>query len=198
LEEGESWALVPRRSRTHPGLWTPGIKWDVPPGGYTHVTEFFGPVLGVMRYESLAEAIALVNQTGYGLTSAIESLDERERSEWKAGIRAGNLYLNRGTTGALVLRQPFGGFGKSAFGPGLKAGGPNYVAPLMRFREAEGFREAADYLSLSVGYRQVWRSEFGLEHDSFRLVGQENVRRYLPVHGLVIRLDPRDSDFEIL
>ena len=51
------------------------------------------------------------------------------------GIRAGNLYINRGTTGAVVLRQPFGGFGKSAIGPGLKAGGPNYVVPLMRFRE---------------------------------------------------------------
>jgi len=54
---------------------------------------------------------------------------------WKDEIRAGNLYINRGTTGAVVLRQPFGGMGKSAFGPGIKAGGPNYVAQLMKFKD---------------------------------------------------------------
>jgi RHH-type proline utilization regulon transcriptional repressor/proline dehydrogenase/delta 1-pyrroline-5-carboxylate dehydrogenase len=74
-----------------------------------------------------------VNQTGYGLTSGLESLDEREWDYWKEHTRAGNLYINRVTTGAIVLRQPFGGFGKSVFGPGLKAGGPNYVAQLMNF-----------------------------------------------------------------
>jgi RHH-type proline utilization regulon transcriptional repressor/proline dehydrogenase/delta 1-pyrroline-5-carboxylate dehydrogenase len=81
----------------------------------------------------LTEAIALVNQTGYGLTSGLESLDDREQEIWKKGIRAGNLYVNRPTTGAIVLRQPFGGMGKSAFGAGIKAGGPNYVAQLMHF-----------------------------------------------------------------
>src|SRR5262249_21187563 len=112
------------------------VKWGVQPGSFTHMTELFGPVLGVMRFEKLTEAIALVNQTGYGLTSGLESLDDREQEIWKAGIRAGNLYINRPTTGAIVLRQPFGGMGKSCFGPGIKAGGPNYVAQLMNFEEA--------------------------------------------------------------
>src|SRR5262249_55575534 len=62
-------------------------------------------------------------------------LDDREQEIWQAGIRAGNLYINRPTTGAIVLRQPFGGMGKSCFGPGLKAGGPNYVAQFMHFDE---------------------------------------------------------------
>jgi RHH-type proline utilization regulon transcriptional repressor/proline dehydrogenase/delta 1-pyrroline-5-carboxylate dehydrogenase len=88
-----------------------------------------------MRAESLDHAIELVNQTGYGLTSGLESLDEREQESWKAGIKAGNLYINRGTTGAIVLRQPFGGMGKSALGAGIKAGGPNYVAQFMGFQE---------------------------------------------------------------
>ena len=86
-----------------------------------------------MRFQSLSEAVALVNQTGYGLTSGLETLDDREQDAWKAGIRAGNLYINRPTTGAIVLRQPFGGMGKSCYGPGMKAGGPNYVAQFMRF-----------------------------------------------------------------
>ena len=87
-------------------MWTPGIKWGVQAQSYTHTTEFFGPVLGVMRAENLDHAIEMVNQTGYGLTSAIESLDRREQQHWKERIEAGNLYINRGTTGAVVLRQP--------------------------------------------------------------------------------------------
>src|SRR5678815_6009381 len=90
-----------------------------------------------MRFQSLREAVALVNQTGYGLTSGLESLDEREWAYWQEYLHAGNLYLNRVTTGAVVLRQPFGGFGKSVFGPGMKAGGPNYVAQFMDFTDAD-------------------------------------------------------------
>jgi RHH-type proline utilization regulon transcriptional repressor/proline dehydrogenase/delta 1-pyrroline-5-carboxylate dehydrogenase len=144
LEQGESWAVMPRQLGDNPGLYTPAIKWGVSGGSYTHMTEFFGPLLAVMRANDLHHAIELVNQTGYGLTSGLESLDEREQAIWKDSIRAGNLYINRVTTGAIVERQPFGGVGKSAFGPGIKAGGPNYVAQLMTFRDKEGLPDAAD------------------------------------------------------
>jgi RHH-type proline utilization regulon transcriptional repressor/proline dehydrogenase/delta 1-pyrroline-5-carboxylate dehydrogenase len=116
-------------------LWTPGIKYGVKPGGITHMTELFGPLLGVMRADDLNHAIDLVHQTGYGLTSGLESLDEREQRQWKNTVKAGNLYINRGTTGAVTLRQPFGGMGQSALGPGIKTGGPNYVTQFMDFAE---------------------------------------------------------------
>jgi RHH-type transcriptional regulator, proline utilization regulon repressor / proline dehydrogenase / delta 1-pyrroline-5-carboxylate dehydrogenase len=135
LEPGESWLLAPKNIDGNSHMWTPGIKWGVRQGSYTHITEFFGPVLGVMCADDLEHAIHIVNQTGYGLTSGIESLDKREQKEWKDKIRAGNLYINRGTTGAIVLRQPFGGMGKSAIGSGIKAGGPNYVAQFMNFED---------------------------------------------------------------
>ena len=220
LEPGESWALMPRKLQGNDCMWSPGIKWGAPPGGYTHLTEFFGPVLGVMRYEKLPQAIALVNQTGFGLTSGLESLDDREQAEWKTGIRAGNLYINRSTVGAVVLRQPFGGMGKSAFGPGLKAGGPNYVAQFMQFSESMpavipplaedsmGARLLADLnwpdaaerdrLTVALGqYMAAWAQEFSQVHDHFRLIGQDNLRRYLPVKELRIRVDPADSAFEL-
>ena len=130
LEPGESWAVLPHHAGENPNLYSPGVKWGVQPGSYTHRTEFFGPVLGVMKARDLDEAIHFANETGYGLTSGLESLDDREQELWQQSIRAGNLYINRGTTGAIVLRQPFGGMAKSAFGPGIKAGGPNYVAPI--------------------------------------------------------------------
>ncbi len=135
LEPGETWALKPRNLNDNPYMWTPGIKYDVKPGSDTHMTEFFGPVLAVMKAEDMDHAIKLVNQTGYGLTSGLESLDHREQERWKAQIKAGNLYINRGTTGAIVLRQPFGGMGKSALGAGIKVGGPNYVSQFMAFEE---------------------------------------------------------------
>jgi RHH-type proline utilization regulon transcriptional repressor/proline dehydrogenase/delta 1-pyrroline-5-carboxylate dehydrogenase len=135
LEPGESWLLAPRNIDGNPNMWTPGIKWGVSPGSYTHMTEFFGPILGVICADDLEDAIRIVNQTGYGLTSGIESLDKREQKIWKDKIKAGNLYINRGTTGAIVLRQPFGGIGKSAIGAGIKAGGPNYAAQFMNFED---------------------------------------------------------------
>jgi RHH-type proline utilization regulon transcriptional repressor/proline dehydrogenase/delta 1-pyrroline-5-carboxylate dehydrogenase len=223
LEPGECWALMPRRLEGNPNLWSPGIKWGVQAGGYTHTTEFFGPVLGVMRFEKLHDAIRLVNQTGYGLTSGLESLDDREQEEWKAGIRAGNLYINRGTTGAIVLRQPFGGMGKSAIGPGLKAGGPNYVSQFMTFTETGEAAPATpspesvlgrllhglqnwDTLNLTentrliaafASYERWWNEEFRGEHDHFLLPGQDNLRRYLPVREIRVRLHADDSPFEL-
>ena len=135
LESGESWALKPEKVAGNSHMWTPGIKWNVKSGSYTHMTEFFGPLLGVMRARDIKDAVEMVNQTGYGLTSGLESLDRREQDYWLQGVKAGNLYINRGTTGAITLRQPFGGMGKSALGAGIKAGSPKYVAQFMEFQE---------------------------------------------------------------
>ena len=135
LEHGEEWLVMSEQVADNPCLYRPCIKWNVQPESFTHTTELFGPVLGVMKFKRLEEAIDLVNRTGYGLTSGLESLDDREQTCWKEGVRAGNLYINRPTTGAIVLRQPFGGMGKSSWGPGIKAGGPNYVVPLVQIEE---------------------------------------------------------------
>jgi RHH-type proline utilization regulon transcriptional repressor/proline dehydrogenase/delta 1-pyrroline-5-carboxylate dehydrogenase len=180
-----------------------------------------------MKARDLGEAIALVNQTGYGLTSGLESLDDREQELWQSQVRAGNLYINRVTTGAIVLRQPFGGMGKSAFGPGIKAGGPNYVAQLMDFEECgdpepsdsiadPGLADLRSRLPAAAGgcegvsaaevsrviraiesYDRNVRSEFGRTHDSFRLLGQDNLRRYLPVAELRVRLHAADGFFDL-
>ena len=228
LEPGEKWAVMPKKLDDNPGLYSPGIKWNVQPGSFTHMTELFGPVLGVMKAKDLDEAIDLVNQTGYGLTSGIESLDDREQEHWWDTIQAGNLYVNRVTTGAIVLRQPFGGMGKSAFGPGIKAGGPNYVAQLMSFTQDGDLRgsevihnEQLEYLCARLAkadsytrkrisdadldsicrairsYDLAFEEEFGKVHDSFMLIGQDNLRRYLPVNELRIRVHPSDTVFDL-
>ena len=220
LEPGEEWAVRPQPVEGNPSMWTPGVKYGVQPGSYTHMTEFFGPVLAVMRFSKLSEAVALVNQTGYGLTSGPESLDEREWDYWKAHLRAGNLYINRVTTGAIVLRQPFGGMGKSSFGAGMKAGGPNYVAQLMDFTDVaataaaekvqtptlaalcsrladSGQLDDARIVAAAASYERAMREEFSREHDHFLLIGQDNVRRYLPVGTVRVRVHESDTAFDL-
>ncbi|GAA4284554.1 proline dehydrogenase family protein [Brevibacterium daeguense] len=127
LEPGESWLVEPRQLDDSGRLWSPGIKDGVQPGSFFHLTECFGPVLGLMRADSLAEAIRLQNQVDFGLTAGIQSLDTREVAAWLDQVQAGNVYVNRGITGAIVRRQPFGGWKKSSVGLGSKAGGPNYL-----------------------------------------------------------------------
>ena len=125
--------MVSKRDEYNAALYSPGVKWNVSFGNSTHPTELFGPVLGVTMPRNLDEAVDLVHQTEYGLTSGLESLNDQEQRHWMVSVKAGNLYVNRPTPGAIVLRQPFGGLDESAFGPGIKAGGHNYVAQVTQF-----------------------------------------------------------------
>lgn len=124
----EHWVLRPEHLGG--GLWRPGIRAGVGWGSAFHRTEYFAPVLGVMRVETLEEAIDVVNEVDYGLTSGLQTLDADEVAQWLEDVEAGNLYINRGITGAIVRRQPFGGWKRSAIGSTTKAGGPSYLLGL--------------------------------------------------------------------
>jgi RHH-type proline utilization regulon transcriptional repressor/proline dehydrogenase/delta 1-pyrroline-5-carboxylate dehydrogenase len=213
LDKGEAWLLEPRQVGDNPRLWSPGIKLGVRPGSFFHQTECFGPVLGLMRAESLDQAIELANGTAYGLTAGIHSLDDREVARWRERIEAGNLYANRHITGAVVRRQPFGGWKGSSFGPGAKAGGPNYVLQLARWHQdrlpssepteptpesdllrhclssAADADEAAILRVSASSYRRAWQSHFGREHDPSQILGERNVFRYRPCRLMLVRSD---------
>lgn len=127
LEPGQSWAIKPYSKDKTDRLWTPGLRAGVAPGSQFHMVEYFGPVLGVMRAGSLEEAIEIQNATDYGLTAGLHSLSTDEIKFWLDRVQAGNVYVNRGITGAIVRRQPFGGWKLSSVGATAKAGGPNYL-----------------------------------------------------------------------
>jgi RHH-type proline utilization regulon transcriptional repressor/proline dehydrogenase/delta 1-pyrroline-5-carboxylate dehydrogenase len=131
LDPGESWLVEPRRLSDT--CWTPGVKLGVRAGSWFHQTECFGPVLGVLRVDSLDDAIATQNAVPFGLTAGLHTLDPSEVEHWLDRVEAGNLYVNRHMTGAIVRRQPFGGWKRSVVGPTVKAGGPHYVASLGRW-----------------------------------------------------------------
>jgi RHH-type proline utilization regulon transcriptional repressor/proline dehydrogenase/delta 1-pyrroline-5-carboxylate dehydrogenase len=130
LGASEEWLVKPEQLDDTGRLWSPGVRTGVQPGSYFHLTEFFGPVLGIMSARNLDEAIHYQNVVEYGLTAGLHSLDSEELALWLETVEAGNLYVNRGITGAIVQRQPFGGWKRSSVGAGTKAGGPNYLIGL--------------------------------------------------------------------
>ncbi|WP_435736748.1 bifunctional proline dehydrogenase/L-glutamate gamma-semialdehyde dehydrogenase [Cellulosimicrobium sp. PMB13] len=211
LEEGESWLVEPRcldAGEDGTGrLWTPGLKEGVRPGSAFHLTEYFGPVLGLMTAATLDDAVALQNAVPFGLTGGIHSLDDDEVARWLDAVEVGNAYVNRHITGAIVQRQSFGGWKQSAVGPGAKAGGPNYVAQLGRWDD-EVARDPASSQDASDGglppARDVspeawlawaraddarwWARELAVDHDPSGLQAESNVFRYRPVELLTVRV----------
>jgi hypothetical protein len=103
----------------------PHLFTDVDPGGPLGQEEIFGPVLAVLRARDFEHAIDLANGTPYALTAGVYSRSPSRLERAREALEAGNVYLNRGITGALVHRQPFGGYRLS--GIGSKAGGPDYL-----------------------------------------------------------------------
>jgi len=127
LDGKERWLIEPKQLDDSGRLWSPGIRTHVEFGAPSHLQEYFGPVLSIMTAKSLDEALSIQNGTDFGLTAGIHSLDSRELETWLEQVEAGNLYVNRGITGAIVQRQPFGGWKRSVVGATAKAGGPNYL-----------------------------------------------------------------------
>ncbi|WP_439591375.1 proline dehydrogenase family protein [Microbacterium sp.] len=219
LDEGEQWLVEPAPVDHGPEyagrFWRPGIRTGVQPGSRFHLEEFFGPVLGVMHASSLTEAIELQNAVAYGLTAGLYTQDPDDLDQWLDTVQAGNLYVNRGTTGAIVQRQPFGGWKRSSVGAGTKAGGPNYLIGLGSWRASAG-GQASSTLHLrgldsrlttiieaaqpSLGYEEfewlrrgalsdaiAWDREFGQVKDVSRLGVERNLFRYRPMPGVTVR-----------
>ena len=103
----------------------PHVFADADPAGPLGQEEIFGPVLAVFRARDFEHAVQLANGTAYALTAGVFSRSPAHLDQARHTLEAGNIYLNRGITGAMVCRQPFGGYRMS--GIGSKAGGPDYL-----------------------------------------------------------------------
>jgi RHH-type proline utilization regulon transcriptional repressor/proline dehydrogenase/delta 1-pyrroline-5-carboxylate dehydrogenase len=220
LDPGEQWLLEPQMIDGNPQLWSPGIRTGVDPHGWYRRTECFGPVLGIVRASSLAHAIRIQNDSEFGLTGGIHSLDDREIARWREAVEVGNAYINRPITGAIVRRQPFGGWKRSCFGPGAKAGGPNYVAQFGTFKTtaaptlrppatgkaAELLEKltaalpahAAD-LTAAAESDAFWSArEFSIEHDPTALRCESNHFRYRRfAHAIIRATTSHASDLDL-
>ena len=188
LDDGEEWLVEPRRVDEQ--TWTPGVRLGVRPGSWFARTECFGPVLGLIRAESLERAIDIQNSSVYGLTGGIHSLDPTEIRRWTNAVEVGNAYINRPTTGAIVRRQSFGGWKQSTVGPGTKAGGPNYVARLGTWHPVDSGLSDDEWLAAAqASDNAAWQAEFGVEHDPSGLFCESNVSRYRPLPRMALRAE---------
>nr|BFD58984.1 L-glutamate gamma-semialdehyde dehydrogenase [Bdellovibrio sp. CKG001] len=107
----------------------PTIFGDVPGDAKLAQQEIFGPVVAVIRAKNLDQALDIANSTEYALTGGVFSRSPANIARVKEELEVGNLYVNRGITGAMVDRHPFGGFKMS--GIGSKTGGPDYLKQYM-------------------------------------------------------------------
>ena len=213
LEEGESWLVAPEFLDEKKYMLKPTVKWGVKPASFTFRNELFAPLLSVVCIDDLEQGIEFANSSEYGLTAGLQSLEEEEQLLWKISVEAGNLYINRGITGAIVNRQPFGGMKRSAFGGGIKAGGPNYVSCFVEFAEnevpvttvrsqlselvdADKDKNRLNYAAES--YKNSWGTEFSLERDVNHIYGEENIFRYLPLKSIGLRVQENDNLCDIL
>ena len=183
LGAGEEWLLEPRALDGNVQLVTPGIRLGVLPGSEFHLHECFGPILGLMRARDLEHAIQIQNSSLYGLTAGLHSLDAQEIRQWTASVQAGNLYVNRPITGAIVQRQPFGGWKRSVLGPGAKAGGPNYVATLGTW----SCRYDGDVEMFEEAVRVCFANELG-PVDPSGLLAEANIFRYVTSKRVLLRV----------
>jgi RHH-type proline utilization regulon transcriptional repressor/proline dehydrogenase/delta 1-pyrroline-5-carboxylate dehydrogenase len=214
LEPGESWLVAPEFPDEKKYILKPAVKWGVKPGSFTFKNELFAPLLSVVCIDDLNQGIEYANSSEYGLTAGLQSLDEAEHEIWKNSIEAGNLYINRGITGAIVNRQPFGGMKRSAFGGGIKAGGPNYVSCFVEFTEKDlpdipaskqsiselvsGEKDKARINFAHESYSKAWQNEFSQERDINHIYGEENTFRYLPLKNIGLRIQESDSLCDVL
>lgn len=173
LDEGESWLVEPKQLDEAGLLWRPGVKVGVKAESWSHKNEWFGPVLAIIEAPDFETALNWQNQTEFGLTAGIASLDENECAEWISRMQAGNLYVNRGTTGAIVNRQPFGGWKKSSVGPNAKAGGLNYVNVLRDWNKVT----EVDLAFYSA--RNWWEKAGSQSIDRTGLTVEKNFQRYV-------------------
>ena len=216
LEKGEWWLVKPEFVDEKRFILKPCVKWGVKPDSYTFKTELFAPLLSVVCIDDLKQGIQFVNASEYGLTSGLQSLDENEQAIWKNSIEAGNLYINRGITGAIVNRQPFGGMKRSSFGGGIKAGGKNYVSCFVNitenvennqfvtenkaFKSLESTLNSHENVRFKIAiesYLRNWENEFSKEEDIHHLLGEQNTFRYLPLKNMALRVQNKDELCEI-
>ncbi|TGM51247.1 aldehyde dehydrogenase family protein [Leptospira vanthielii] len=124
-KENESFLIGKTTLVPNTGFYIPPSLYEPPIFSSMWTSEIFGPLLSMQKISSFAEGIQYANDSDYALTCGVISRNPKHILQAKLEIEAGNLYINRGITGAVVNRQPFGG-GKLS-GTGAKAGGPDYL-----------------------------------------------------------------------
>jgi len=213
LGDGERWLVQPRELDLGPEtagrFWTPGVRTGVSAGSHLTRAAVAAPVLGILHAPTVTRAIELQNAIGSGFVAGLHTRDAADLDLWLAGAEAAVLRVNRPTTGAVVQREPVGGWGDAAVGTAALSGGPNRLVSLGSWRSSSGgpssstlhlrgldsritalieaaqptlSYEAFDWLRRgALSDAVAWDREFGRVKDVSRLGVERNLWRYRPV-----------------
>ncbi len=221
LEKGEEWLLQPKPDPSNPHLWSPGIKLGVTKNSFSYKCNEPGPLLSIMKAKDLTEAIQIVNQSSFGLTSGLESLDRREQLHYLANIEAGNCVINRSISVPVTFRDPFGGCKDSSFGNGFKIGGPNFLLGCLRTtaislpKEKKPVNELVNNLTsfienidlsaeeLGLWYASIanyafWWGRMKQKRDPIKIIGQDNFFGYVPRKNICLRIEENSLPLNLL
>lgn len=212
LADGERWLVEPRELDLGPDtagrFWTPGVRTGVHVGSHLTRAAVAAPVLGILHAPTLSRAIELQNLVGSGFVAGLHTRDAADLDLWLDTVDAAVLRVNRPTTGAVVQREPLGGWGAAGVGAGAMSGGPNRLVALGSWRPSAGgpasttlhlrgldtristLIEAAqptlDYAAFewlrrgALSDAVAWDREFGRVKDAARVGLERNLLRYRP------------------
>ncbi len=212
LGDGEHWLVEPRElvlgPETAGRFWSPGVRTGVTAGSHLTRAAVAAPVLGVLHAPTVTRAIELQNAIGSGFVAGLHTRDTADLELWLGTVEAAVLRVNRPSTGAVVQREPIGGWGASTVGGGAMSGGPNRLMTLGSWRPSSGGAasstlhlrgldsritglieaaqpslsyEAFDWLRRgALSDAVAWDREYGRVRDVSRLGVERNLRRYRP------------------
>ncbi len=221
LEQHEEWLLKPQKDPNNHNLYSPGIKLNVLPSSLTKNQEFYAPILSIMQANDLSHAVKLANDSKFALSAGLYSLDQREHHFWLKNIQAGNCFINSKITNAKIRRQPFGGYKQSAFGNEYKIGGPNFLLEFMNLKQKlipkekkpvndwvnslTSFLEKIDLSAeqLGIWYASIsnysyWWKRMKQDNDPNKLLGQDNILKYIPRQKITLRIYEDSSALDAL
>ncbi|SDO83614.1 L-proline dehydrogenase [Microbacterium testaceum StLB037] len=213
LGDGERWLVEPRELDLGPEtagrFWSPGVRTGVTAGSHLTRAAVAAPVLGILHAPTVTRAIELQNAIGSGFVAGLHTRDEADLDLWLDSVEAAVLRVNRPSTGAVIQREPLGGWGEASAGDGAMSGGPNRLVTLGSWRPSTGGAssstlhlrgldsritalieaaqptlsyEAFDWLRRgALADAVAWDREFGRVRDVSRLGVERNLRRYRPV-----------------
>ncbi|WP_150955355.1 proline dehydrogenase family protein [Microbacterium testaceum] len=213
LGDGERWLVEPRELDLGPEtagrFWSPGVRTGVTAGSHLTRAAVAAPVLGILHAPTVTRAIELQNAIASGFVAGLHTRDEADLDLWLDNAEAAVLRVNRSSTGAVVQREPLGGWGEASVGDGAMSGGPNRLVTLGSWRPSSGGAssstlhlrgldsritalieaaqptlsyEAFDWLRRgALSDAVAWDREFGRVRDVSRLGVERNLRRYRPV-----------------
>lgn len=208
LGQGEEWLVQPERLDEEGRLWSPGVRLGVSPGSPFWDDARGLPLIGVTTAQFMPDALAQQNALGSGAIAGLQSWDEHEALAWMSGIEAAALFVNRPTSGALVERQPSGGWNEAVMGLPTLAGGPHWLLPQGSWERRPGRRSETLHLrglapevallieaaQPALSYEEfdevrraaladelTWSTDLGVVDDTIGLGVERNALRAFPV-----------------